>query len=356
MKIGLARQNAVIWVQTYAQKEEGYLGAYFSGSTVGRSDLDMLPVGSDIDVVVVREGEKAPAKPGKIRFRDTLIEITYLASQQLESVEDVLRSYHLAGSFRVNTLIDDPTGRLSLLQKQVSEHFAEKKWVQLRCEEARNRIVTGLRSLDPAAPLYEQATAWLFPTGVMTHVILVAALRNPTVRLRYLAARKVLTEYGLDEVYPQLLTLLGCGDWTADQVEHHLEGLERTFDAAASAARTPFFFSSDITPEARSIAIDGSRELIHAGNHREAVFWIVATYARCHQILAVDASTEMQHSLEPAFHALLADLGIHTSGELVLRSQEVIRFMPELWKIAEKIMLANPDITDQSSGHATFRN
>jgi hypothetical protein len=27
--------------------------------------------------------------------------------------------------------------------------------------------------------------AWLFPTGVTCHVLLVAALRNPTVRLRY---------------------------------------------------------------------------------------------------------------------------------------------------------------------------
>ena len=35
-----------------------------------------------------------------------------------------------------------------------------------------------------------------------------------------------------------------------------------------------------ITPAARPIAIDGSRELIEAGAHREAVFWIVATFAR----------------------------------------------------------------------------
>ncbi|MDR0271118.1 hypothetical protein [Paenibacillus sp.] len=344
MRIGLARKNAVEWVKTYAQQDEGYLGAYFSGSTVGRSDQDLLPVGSDIDVVVVREGELPLPKLGKIIFRNTLIEVTYLSFKQLDTPWHVLQSYHLAGSFWFNTLIDDPTGYLSSLQKLVSKHFTERKWVQLRCEEARNRIETGLRSLDSTAPLYEQVTSWLFSTGVMTHVILVAALRNPTVRLRHLMVRKVLEEYGFDEFYEKLLALLGCKDWTEAQVQHHLEGLEHTFDMAATVARTPFFFSSDITPEARSIAIDGSIELIRTGNHREAVFWIVATYARCHQILAFDAPDEMQRSLEPAFHELLADLGLHSHGDLIHRSDEAMRIMPELWKIAEEIMDANPEV------------
>jgi len=343
MKIGLARQNAAAWVTTNARREDGYLGAYFSGSTVGRSDQDWLPIGSDIDVVVVREGEETPPKPGKIRFRDTLIEITYVSSQQLEPAEHVLKSYHLAGGFRFNTIIDDPTGRLGRLQEQVSKHFAEKKWVRLRCEEARARVETGLRSLNPDAPLYERVTSWLFPTGVMTHVLLVAALRNPTVRLRYLEARKVLAEYGCDEFYPKLLALLGCEDWAAEQVEHHLVGLEHIFDAATVTAQTPFFFSSDVTREARCIAIDGSRELISAGDHREAVFWIVATYARCQQILAADAPEEMQRSFEPAFHELLADLGLDSHGDMVRRSDEALHMMPELWEIAEEIMQANPE-------------
>jgi hypothetical protein len=50
-----------------------------------------------------------------------------------------------------------------------------------------------------------------------------------------------------------------------ERVDHHLSELAKTFDAAAAVAKTPFFFSTDITPAARPIAIDGSRELIHAG-------------------------------------------------------------------------------------------
>lgn len=122
-------------------------------------------------------------------------------------------------------------------------------------------------------------TAWLFPTSVTTLLPLVAALRNPTVRLRYPAAREVLDEYGHADLYPQLLELLGCAQVTRERVQEQLSELARTFDATAAVARTPFFFSADITPAARTVPIDGSQELIDRGDHREAVFWIIATFA-----------------------------------------------------------------------------
>jgi hypothetical protein len=92
----------------------------------------------------------------------------------------------------------------------VSHHFAEQVWVRRRCKNARQRIENGLRAIDTSAAWHDQVTAWLFPTGVTTHVLLIAALRNPTVLLRYLAARDVLSDYGHASLYPDLLTLLGC--------------------------------------------------------------------------------------------------------------------------------------------------
>lgn len=187
-------------------------------------------------------------------------------------------------------------------------------------------------------------TSWLFPTGVTAHLLLVAALRSPTVRLRYLRAREVLADYGLLDRYPDLLRLMGCQDLTPERVKHHVDGLVRTFDAAAATARTPFFFSSDITPAARPIAIDASYELVRCGDHREAVFWIVATFARCHKILAADAPPQVQHDLAPAFEEALADLGITSSDDLLSHAKVALEFLPALWEITEEIMAANPDI------------
>jgi hypothetical protein len=87
-----------------------------------------------------------------------LVEATYLPWRWLTSVEDVLRSYHLAGSFRVDTIIADPTGHLRRLHTQVSRHFAERVWVRRRCENARQKIENGLRAIDTAAAWHKQCS------------------------------------------------------------------------------------------------------------------------------------------------------------------------------------------------------
>ncbi|HVA91264.1 MAG TPA: hypothetical protein VNL71_15630 [Chloroflexota bacterium] len=330
----------------HARRQEGFRGAYFSGSTVGLPTEAELPTGSDVDVVIVTSQAEPPPKLGKFVYRGALLEVTSIPWRQIASVHDVLVSYHLAGSFRVDTIIADPTGDLRDLQVRVSHLFGERVWVRRRCENARRKAEQGLRSIDPSAPWHDQVIGWLFSTGVTTHILLVAALRNPTVRLRYLATREVLVEYAQASLYQDLLQLLGCAELTPQRVAQHLLALARTFDTAAAAAKTPFFFSSDITPDARPIAIDGSRDLIRTGHHREAVFWIVATFARCHKILAVDAPRDVQHVLAPAFDDLLADLGISSTDDLLTRARSVIQSLPAVWAATEAILTANPEISD----------
>ncbi|MCX4883200.1 hypothetical protein [Streptomyces sp. NBC_00847] len=345
MKVGLARSAAIQWVAQHAQPDAGFRGAYFSGSTVGLPDDAELSPSSDIDIFVVTAQEDPPAKPGKLRFQDALLEVSYLPWTEIASADDVLASYHLAGSFRTDAIIDDPTGDLHKLHAHISRHFAARPWVRRRCQDARQRIETRLAAIDTSAPFHEQVISWLFPTGVTCHVLLVAALRNPTVRLRYLAAREVLTDYGHLSLYPELLNLLGCSHLPAQRVQHHLRELATTFDATVQVAKTPFFFSSDITPTARPIAIDGSQRLIDSGDHHEAVFWIIATFARCHTILAADAP-QLHAALAPAFQAAVTDLGISSTRELIHRAEEVTRFLPRLWQTTEDILRSNPNITE----------
>jgi hypothetical protein len=122
--------------------------------------------------------------------------------------------------------------------------------------------------------------------------------------------------------------------------------MTQVFDAAAAVARTPFFFTSDITPRARPIAVDGSRDLIDQDRHREAVFWIVATYARCARILASDAPTATRARFDPGFGELLGDLGITSMAALRWRAQAVRDFLPRLREVTEEILATNPGIED----------
>ncbi|HEY5832355.1 hypothetical protein [Streptomyces sp.] len=343
MKAGAARSAAVHWVARHARREPDFRGAYVTGSTVGMADDAELARSSDVDVVVVTGRDDPPGKPGKFRHRGALLEVSYVPWREIASAEAVLGSYHLAGGFRTDTVIDDPTGHLRELHARVADGFANRYWVRRRCEDARRRVEGRLAAIDASAPFHEQVTAWLFPTGVTTHVLLVAALRNPTVRLRYVAAREVLDQYGHFGRYPELLELLGAARLSAGRVRQHLGALAETFDATVRVARTPFFFSSDITRAARPIAIDGSWDLVDRGLHREAVFWIVATFARCHTVLAADAP-ELHRALAPAFRAAVADLGVTSSADLLDRAGEVIRYLPRLWRTAEAVMAANPQV------------
>ncbi|MER6117220.1 hypothetical protein [Streptomyces sp. NPDC001743] len=345
MRVGAARAAAVRWVAAHARTTPGYRGAYFSGSTVGRPDDAELAPSSDVDVMVVTEDGGPTAKLGKLLHDGALLEITYVPWAELRDPEAVLASYHLAAGFRRDSVIDDPTGELRALSAYVSSRFAERGRVRRRCLDARQRVEGRLAAFDPSAPFHEQVPAWMFPTGVTTHVLLVAALRNPTVRLRYRAVREVLTAYGQPELYPELLELLGCADVSERVVRRHVGELTRTFDATVPVARTPFFFSSDLTARARPVAVDGSLELLDRGEHREAVFWVVATLARCHAVLAVDAPA-LHSARLPAFRAAVAELtGITSTAGLLDRREKVLGFLPRLDEAAETVLAAHPDIT-----------
>src|SRR5690606_41025743 len=106
---------------------------------------------------------------------------------------------------------------------------------------------------------------------------------------------------------------------------------------------TPVFFANDLSPTARPIAIGGSRELIEAGDHREAVFWIVATWCRCMIVFHNDAPA-LAAQFEPGFRATVADLGVADLDDLRRRAGEVIAGLPRLKLVAAAIMDATPEI------------
>jgi hypothetical protein len=332
VKAGAARAAAADWIRRHSAGEAGFVGAYFSGSTIYLPDNADVPVGSDVDVMVVSEGEAASSRT-KFMHRGALIEVSRHAWSRFASL-DTVPSAH---SLRLDSIIADPGGRLAAVQAIVVRDYAEPGRVRARSRHLWEATGRALGELDRSAPWPDQVMGWAFTTSWTALLLLEAAVRNPTVRLRYLAARDLLAEHGLSGRYPDLLGLLGCLDLARDRAEHHLEELARTFDMAAGVARTTFPFSSDITPIARPVAIDGIRQQIRQANHREVVFWLVATYTRCHKILAADAP-ELDRERAPAFEAMLGDLGIRAPADLLSRAAAAIAFLPALWEVMEAIM------------------
>jgi hypothetical protein len=337
-----ARQRARSWVELNAAREPGFAGAFFTGSTGELSADDALPATSDVDIVVVLDVQTAPPKLGKIVADGLVLEVTYAALAEFDDTAAVARNYHLANSFRRDQLIADPTGRLAELRDAIAPFFHRPEAIVARSDNAMDRIRNGLAGIDAAAAWQQQVMGWMFSTSITAHVVLVAALRNPTVRLRYAAARAVLLGLGRSDLYDELLDQLGVRDLQPATVARQLENLEPLFDDAVGAASTPFFFSSDISDGARHIVFEGSRALIADGLHREAVFWIIATYTRCMTILAADAPL-LAATQEPTFrNAVTQLLGVQSTGDLLGRAQRTLASLPALRAfVAERAAVQN---------------
>jgi hypothetical protein len=345
MRAGDVKAAGRQWVLEQGRHTPGFVGAYFTGSVNWLPDDAPFPATSDLDIHLVLEDPGDALKPGKFVYRGVLLEASYIARDQLHSPEAVLSSGQLAGAFRASAVILDPTGTLTALQEVVSREYTRRHWVRARCERAAEAVRAGARSLDAAAPLHDQATTCVFVAGITTFVLLAAGLQNLTVRKRYAAARDLLVAYGKLDFQEPLLALLGCEVMSRQRVEQHLDGMTTAFDTAKLVAKTPYRFASDISDAARPISVDGTRDLIESGLHREAVFWIAATYGRCRTILAADAP-DLLPRLDADYRALLADLGIDSLADRQARCRAIEAFLPRVWEVAEEILVANPEIQD----------
>ena len=121
MIVAHAKDVARRWVIEEAGATPGFCGSFFHGSTTWLPDDAALPVASDVDVMVVTAEPRPPLKLGKFLYREVVLDVASLPSDQVGSRDHVLGQYHLAGSFRTPSIISDPTGRLTDLQAAVAK-------------------------------------------------------------------------------------------------------------------------------------------------------------------------------------------------------------------------------------------
>lgn len=338
-----AKNAARSWIEAEGRHTPALHGAFFHGSINDLPDDAVLSPSSDVDVMLVVE-DASGQKPGKFVYNDVLLEVSLLEPGALASASAVLANYHLAPSFRRNGIIADPTGQLTALQTIVGSQFARREWVTERMKHAQNNALSFAQSVSEAKTWDEQVASWLFACGVTTHVLLVAGLRNPTVRKRYALAKTLLEDYGRANFYPELLTLLGCDRMTPELATLHLAAVAGAFDAASAAKQTPFPFWADISNNTRPVAIGGSGEMITQKLHREAIFWMLATYCRCIGVLRRDASPDIQAYHGAGFQEFLNDLGIASYTDLLQRANDVHVFLPRVWEVAQEIRDANREV------------
>ncbi len=345
MLVQQAKDTARHWVNEEASKVPGFYGAFFIGSINWMTDDSAFPSTSDVDVIVVTEGPDPP-EHRKFLYQNVVLEVSYIVRDHIQSPDAVLGNYPSAVHFTTPNVISDPSGELTKIQAAVSRDYAKRTWVRKRCEHVRDLLLTGLQWLNESDPFHDQVFAWLFSTSILTHIVLVADLQNPTVRKCFVATRGVLSRFGQLSLYESMLGVLGSAQLSREQVEHHLASCAEVFDIAKRVIKTPFFFASEISDYARPSMIDASRELIESGDHREALFWIVNTQTWCQKALYNDAPADIQDRFMPSYQHLLGDLSVRSFADLQQRNEQIKGLLPRVWEVAEAIIAANPEIVD----------
>ncbi|MBV9180525.1 MAG: hypothetical protein JO356_04375 [Acidobacteria bacterium] len=343
MKIKQAREIARLWMSQEASRIPGFWAAYTAGSSNWLPEDRELSPYSDVDIMVVLTDSVAAIRRAKFSYCEVLLESSYLKSEQLRSRNEVLSDYHLAPSLSTTRTMFDPHGRLAPLLAAVSRDYRNPYWIRRRYANAREKLLRFIRSINERAALEDQIIGCLFAAGVTTHILLVASLENPTVRMRYVAVRELLAKHGLAEFHEVLLELLGAARISRERAGKHLQALTEIFDTAKTLITSPFPFASDLSDCARPLAIDANRELIEGGHHREAIFWLAVTYSRCLKVLACDAPRSKRRKFLNGYQELIEDLGLSTAAAVARRAQQIERLLPRICELAEKIIEARSE-------------
>jgi hypothetical protein len=293
----------------------------------------------DIYVIV----EETGLEQQKRSYKGLLLEMTFKNPDEYRSAEAVLSDPTNAHNLTVPSVISDPTGKLTRLQQTVAQEFAQRRWVQARCEWEKRMILRYLERMSQTdiSPkrLWYHTLVVMFLAGL----IAVAHLKGPTVRRCLVRARELLQSQGKQALYEMLLELHGCTDMDQEQVKYHLEECVRVFDRAAEVIQTHFLGSYNIHPCVRPYLKEGALEMINEGNHREAMFWIGFFHSLACIAIRNDAAEE-ESRYQSGLDSLLGALGLHTRDDWQSRIQLARDVADQFLELAGEVVETHPDI------------
>ena len=197
-----ARLSAEVWVREEVKNVPEVVGAILAGSTRERDPAAPHPAGSDVDIFIYVNAEvpsditepRGRFAPRKVGYRGVVLEPSFHAAARIADPEVVLGDMSLAPAFTQPLIVVDPSGRLRALSASVGPELRRRRHVQRRLAQAVKGVVAfGPRPCAPALPAL-RASCWrnaALAIGLVraANVPLVAALRYPTTRRAFVAAR-----------------------------------------------------------------------------------------------------------------------------------------------------------------------
>jgi hypothetical protein len=305
------------WVEQTGSGFPGFRGAYLAGSINELSEDEAFPLFKDVDVYVVLEDPAQVAVPqAKFLYEGVLLEYVCKSVQE-HSPEEVLASMS-AETLARGRIVSDPTGFLGPLQRTVAADYARPEWIAARVERHKLLIAHLFSQAGQSPdPVFFLGFAVLFLGGLVA----LASFKSPTVRRCLVVTGELLEKHGRPDLHDDFLELMGAARMEREEVVGRLEECVEAFDRAVEVIATPFYTSWNIDPGTRRYLVEGSYEMIDAGRHREAMFWIAMMHCISHMAIQNDAPEADKSHFRAGMERLRAALGIATAAEWSARME-----------------------------------
>jgi hypothetical protein len=343
-----AKRIAQDWIDEESDNIPNFRGSFLVGSILWKNDDEPLPATSDVDlktVVDIDDPKLIEEKGLRHQIHSTkgiTLETTFSPFQGFSTPERVLADHRYASHFSIPNILSDPSGELSKVQKAVAEQYAQKKWVVKRIEGARDSALWVLNAIQTGS-VSDRMFCLVVALWGIAQIPLHADLRAPTGRKCGIEFLDVMGNRGKQALHESLLELLGSQSMTRTDVDRHLQDLSDTFDQAVEVVRSPST-GDYVNKAARPIMIEGSREIINDGHHREAMPWISSMRSICQETILQDAAEEEQRQFTKQYEKLLVELGLCSLDDFQVRAEDGARLLDEVMQVADEIMERNANI------------
>ncbi len=315
-------EQASAWVEQHGSAFPGFGGAHLMGGILSLPHDAPFPPYRDVDLNIVVRDATHVTGTHTIAYNGLILEYSTVSLARYHSSEAVLANPELASNLAANGVLADPLGILAPLHTLVAEQYAHRRWVRARCDHEQRivmQVLEGLRQVSaPREALWPLTNIALFLSGLLAE----AGLRPPTHRRCLVVLRDVLHAAGRDDLYEATLQLLGWASLRRPEVEAYLRDCAEAFDFAVAVTRTPVPFQNKLKAHVRPYVIDGAREMIDQGLHREAMFWIAGFLLFANTAIQADARDADKARFQASLDQLVAEMGLALPTDVSLRARE----------------------------------
>lgn len=332
------------WVDRDARRMPGFAGAYLWGGITALPADAPFALYRDVDVVVVSSADVPDDDAaGEELYRGLMLEIITLALAAHRDAEAVLANPSQAPNIAATQILADPLGILAPLQRRVAAEFAQARWVRARCEREKANAQEQLRAMRQVSIAGDGIDHLWSLLNALSGLLAVARLRRPTTRRTLSLLRELLLEQERPDLHQAALVLWGSAGMDRFAVETFLAQCTVAFDRACEVYSTPIPYGFTLRPHLRPYLVQASQEMIDEGQHREAVYWIMAVGGESYRALLNDAPEREKPVFAAELQAVHAALGYTTPAAWTSKVQAAERLTQAIFRIADAIVARLPD-------------